>query len=219
VSRSQQVIDDTAAQRIMDAALDGLHERGFAATTVRDIATRARVPIARVYDHHGSKQALLFEIINATYDNLIAQMLAALAEAPKAPAAQLDAAMWALSDFHTRHARESAVAQQEAPRLTERGRQRIAAKRERLLDIVTEILEDGARCGCFAITEPQAVGQSLLTMAAAIPSWYDPTGLQTPRRIARAYRDLGARMAGLRIADAAPAEVALAAQMTMGKAA
>jgi AcrR family transcriptional regulator len=219
VSRSQQVIDDTMAERIVQAALDCLHERGFPCTGIRDIAATAGVPVARVYEMHGSKQALLFEIVNAAYDGIIAQTLAALADAPKAPAAQLDAAMWALSDYPTRHPREVTIALQEGRHLADGARARIHAKRHRLQDVVTEILRDGVRVGCFSTSEPEAVSRALLTMAAAIPSWYDPTGLQTPRRIARTYRDLGARMAGLITADTAPAELALAARLTTGRAA
>jgi len=87
---------------------------------------------------------------------------------------------------------------------------RVAAKRRRLRDVFSEILRDGVEERCFAMTDVSAVSCALLAMAAAIPSWYDPEGLQTPRRIARTYCDLAARMAGVQFADPAPLDLASA---------
>jgi len=194
VCRTQQVMDDTTAQRIMDAAVDCFFDRGFAGTTIREIASGADVPVGRIYEHYPSKHALLLEIVDAGYDGLISQTLAALADAADAPAARLDAAIWAQSDFHARHARASSVAQTELRSLGAEDRQRIAAKRARLRDLFSELLVEGAAQGCFAVEDPAAVSCALLSMCAAIASWYDPDGLQTPRRIAQTYCDLAARM-------------------------
>jgi AcrR family transcriptional regulator len=196
VCRTQQVMDDTTAQRIMDAAVDCFFDRGFAGTTIREIASGADVPVGRIYEHYPSKHALLLEIVNAGYDGLISQTLAALADAADAPAAQLDAAIWAQSDFHARHARASFVAQTELRSLAADDRERIAAKCARLRDLFSEILVEGVAQGCFAVEDPAAVSRALLSMCAAIASWYDPAGLQTPRRIAQTYCDLAARMTG-----------------------
>jgi len=194
VCRTQQVMDDTTAQRIKDAAVGCFYDRGFAGTTIREISSGADVPVGRIYEHYPSKYALLVEIVDAGYDGLISQTLAALADARDAPAARLDAAIWAQSNFHVRHARASSVAQTELRSLGAEDRERIAAKRARLRDLFTEILSDGAARGCFAVENPAAVGCALLSMCAAIASWYDPDGLQTPRRIAQTYCDLAARM-------------------------
>src|SRR5271155_3424652 len=44
--------------RILDAAREEFGDRGFEATTVRDIAHRARVDPSLVLQHYGSKSAL-----------------------------------------------------------------------------------------------------------------------------------------------------------------
>jgi AcrR family transcriptional regulator len=203
-------MDDTTAQRIKDAAVDCFYDRGFAGTTIREIASGADVPVGRIYEHYPSKHALLLEIVDAGYDGLISQTLAALADAHDEPAARLDAAIWAQSDFHARHARASSVAQTEVRSLGADDRERTAAKRARLRDLVSEILSDGAAEGSFAVEDPAAVSCALLSMCAAIASWYDPDGLQTPRRIAQTYCDLAARMTAEGFPEApAPAAVSL----------
>lgn len=215
--RTQQVIDDTTAQRIVEVAVGCFRERGFAATTLRDIASTARVPVARIYDHYPSKQALLREIVNAGYDALIAQTLAALAEAPDVATAQLEAVVWTHSDFHARHARASFVAQTEWRSLPAEDRERVLAKRRRLHDVFAEVIADGVESGCFAVAEPCAAGRALFTMCAAISSWYDTDAVQSPRQVAQTYCRLAVQMTGARTPDApvfgrpAPAAVMRAA--------
>jgi AcrR family transcriptional regulator len=210
VCRTQQVMDDRTAQRVMDAAVECFFDRGFAATTIREIASAADVPVGRIYEHFPSKYALLREIVDAGYDGLISQTLAALADSADAPAAQLDAAIWAQSDFHARHAHASSVAQTELRSLNDGDRARIATKRARLGDLFSDILVEGEAQGCFAVEDPAAVSRALLSMCAAIASWYDADGLQTPRRIAQTYCDLAARMTANGFPDVAdPAGVTL----------
>ena len=54
-------VSDTAV-RIMLAAADAFAQRGFHATTTRDIASRAGLSPAGVYVHFTSKEVLLFEL-------------------------------------------------------------------------------------------------------------------------------------------------------------
>ena len=217
--RTQRVMDDTAAQRITDAAVDCLFARGFAGTTLRSIAAAADVPVARIYEHHASKAALVAEIIGAADDALMAQTFAALADAADTPAARLDAVVWAQSDFHARHARASRVAQTEVRSLAPEDRERILATRRRMQDLLDAILADGAAQGCFAISDATAVGRALLSMCAAIPFCVDPADVGAPRRIARVYCDLAARMTARLPVDAAPAAAERPARLAVGAAA
>jgi AcrR family transcriptional regulator len=219
VCRTQQVMDDTAAQRISDAAVDCLFARGFAGTTLRRIAAAADVPVARIYEHHASKQALLAEIIGAADDALMAQTIAAIADAPDTPAARLDAVVWAQSDFHARHPRVSRVAQTEVGSLAAEDHERIVGRRRRREHLLVAILAEGAEQGCFAISDATAVSRALISMCAAIPFVHDVSDVGVPRRIARVYCDLAARMTARRPLDAAPVSVEGAGRLAVGAAA
>ena len=52
----------TARERLINAAVEAFAEKGFAATTTRDIASRAGMSPAAVYVHHDSKESLLFSV-------------------------------------------------------------------------------------------------------------------------------------------------------------
>jgi TetR/AcrR family transcriptional repressor of nem operon len=53
-----------AREKLIEAALDTLHRRGFNATGVQDIADAAGVPKGSVYYHFASKEALGVEVLS-----------------------------------------------------------------------------------------------------------------------------------------------------------
>ncbi|MET8356970.1 TetR family transcriptional regulator [Micromonospora sp. NPDC005171] len=80
-SRRQESAEQTR-QLILDAAQDLFITRGYAATTVNDIAARARVAVATVYTSVGGKPTLLRALIEAgVNDPETAQNVAAIAVA------------------------------------------------------------------------------------------------------------------------------------------
>jgi len=64
--------DDPQAtrRRILAAAGELFAERGFLATTMREIAQRARVNLAAAHYHYGSKQDLYLEVVRGEFDKL-----------------------------------------------------------------------------------------------------------------------------------------------------
>lgn len=66
-------------KRLFDTAVALMEERGYAATTLRDVATKARVSPGLLYRYFPSKQA----VVLALYDDLSADYVAAAARMPK----------------------------------------------------------------------------------------------------------------------------------------
>jgi len=56
-----------AREKILDAALDLLAERGYARTTINSVALKAGFSKGGVYHHFGSKEQLLFGVIDREY--------------------------------------------------------------------------------------------------------------------------------------------------------
>jgi TetR/AcrR family transcriptional regulator, cholesterol catabolism regulator len=69
--------EDNRGRDILAAAVELFASRGFDATSVRDIATAARVQPASVYYHYPSKEALLVAIVDQAAAQVTAQILAA----------------------------------------------------------------------------------------------------------------------------------------------
>jgi AcrR family transcriptional regulator len=62
---------------VLDAALDLFAERGFAGTSIRDLAERVGMTKASLYYHFASKQVLLVALVQPAMDELTSCALAA----------------------------------------------------------------------------------------------------------------------------------------------
>src|ERR1700746_3464505 len=66
MSRAKENADSAAVRdRILTAAFEAFHERGYAATSTLEIATRARVSKRDLYTLVGNKQKMLIAAIGA----------------------------------------------------------------------------------------------------------------------------------------------------------
>jgi AcrR family transcriptional regulator len=181
---------------LIEAALQCFDRVGYRKTTVREIAAGAGCSVAAVYAQFRSKQALLLEIVDATYTAVVAEVETAVVLAGNDPARRLEAAVWAQCELQMRHQRALRVAQAELGRLGPSARERALATNEQLTQIVYRILLDGAAAGAFD-AEPEATTRALTTICGAVGSWYNPGGSQVPRKIARAHCEMAARLAGV----------------------
>ena len=109
-------------RRILAAAGELFAERGFRATTMREIAQRARVNLAAAHYHFGSKQELYLEVVRGEFEKLEKRLAARGAS----PGAALDRPLARASSrsccaAHRDHARDPA-------RRVERARRAHAAR-------------------------------------------------------------------------------------------
>jgi AcrR family transcriptional regulator len=75
--------------RLLAAAVSAFAERGYHATTTRDIAAAAGMSPAALYVHHASKEELLYEIARRGHEEVLAALASCSAEGD--PAGQLRA--------------------------------------------------------------------------------------------------------------------------------
>jgi AcrR family transcriptional regulator len=79
----------TTRARLLDAASALFAERGFRATTIREIAARAGVNVAAGNYHYGSKKALYFEVLRAQFAQIRRELDSRGARRPPAELARL----------------------------------------------------------------------------------------------------------------------------------
>lgn len=73
---------DLTRQHILDAAAGLFLEKGFAATTLRQIADRARMKAGSIYYHFDSKDDILDAVLDSGIRSIMERVQAALAELP-----------------------------------------------------------------------------------------------------------------------------------------
>ncbi len=183
-------------RRLLAAAGAAFAERGFAATTTRDIAAAVGMSPAAVYVHHGSKEELLHRI--ALDGHLRTQQLIrdAIAGADT-PTAQLAAFMRAFATFHTEQHTVARVINYELDALNPEHLEEIQALRRAIRRDVQSIVDAGIAAGDFRTSDARMAAMALLSLGIDIARWYPVDASWPPDRIASFYAETA-----LRIVDA-----------------
>jgi AcrR family transcriptional regulator len=180
--------------RIEEAALGLFFERGFKATTMREIALACGLTPGALYNHFPSKDHLLFTIIERVHAILDREISAAVEAAGADPRDRLRAFVRQHALLHTGIRKEARVANQEIFSLAEPGQSEVVRTRRRLRGLLVEIIRQGSDRGLFEVTDVSVVANSILTMLIAIADWFRPDGRLSAEEVSELHADLALRM-------------------------
>ncbi|MEU3408622.1 TetR/AcrR family transcriptional regulator [Streptomyces sp. NPDC006670] len=186
-----------AARRLLVAAVEAFAERGYHATTTRDIAGRAGMSPAALYIHYKTKEELLHRISRIGHDKAL-EILESAASAPGAAADRLDAAVRSFVRWHAAHHTTARVVQYELDALAAGHRSEIVALRRRSDAAVRRILADGVRAGEFDVPDVPGTTLAVLSLCIDVARWFNADGRRTPDEVGALYSDLVLRMVGAR---------------------
>ncbi|MEA2180462.1 MAG: hypothetical protein QOG77_3759 [Solirubrobacteraceae bacterium] len=186
------------AQVIADAAIQLFHDGGYHGTSIRDIAREANVGIATLFHHHQSKLELLRKIMNAGFDDLIADMDQAVAAAGDDPTERLSAAVRMHVRRHCERPMESAIATSEMRSVEGPLRDELAAKGDRVHAYFATAIADGAASGAFTCEMPRETARAVHAMCSAVTTWYRADGPMSPQDVGELYVGMALRLVGAR---------------------
>ena len=184
-------------ERLLDAAAGAFADRGFHATTTRDIASRAGLSPAGVYIHFDSKEALLYALSRRGHEAALALVRGA-ATGPGSPTVRVARVMSGFATWHAEHYQVARVVQYEFPHLLPAHRDEVLGLRKAIDDAVREVLEEGVATGEFEVTDVRETALALMSLCIDVARWYSPGVRRTPERIGRTYASLGLRLLGAR---------------------
>jgi AcrR family transcriptional regulator len=183
-----------AVARLLDAAAEAFADKGFHATTTRDIAARAGMSPAAVYVHFAAKEELLYELSLVGHRAALAIVTGAEGRAPGDPAAALQAVVSDFASWHARHRRTARVVQYELGALSTEHRAVIDGLRREIQTRMRDLLETGVRADVFVVPDVPGTALALLSLAVDVARWYRPAGPRSPDDIGALYADLALRM-------------------------
>jgi AcrR family transcriptional regulator len=191
----QEVVGDATdtAVRIMLAAADAFADKGFHATTTRDIASRAGLSPAGVYVHFASKEVLLFELSRRGHARA-RDLLVAAADQAATPTEALRALIGGFSRWHAEHYELGRIVQFEFRHLSPEHREAVLGLRKEIDGVVAGVLRDGVATGEFEVDDVPVTALALLSMAIDVARWYAPDVRRTPADIETSYGDLAVRL-------------------------
>ncbi|MFD9884092.1 TetR/AcrR family transcriptional regulator [Streptomyces alboflavus] len=188
-------VSPDAARRLLIAAVDAFAERGYHATTTRDIAGRAGMSPAALYIHYKTKEELLHRISRLGHDKALA-ILRAAADGEGTAADRLSAAVRSFVRWHAGHHTTARVVQYELDALSAEHRAEIVVLRRLSDAAVREIINDGVRAGEFDVPDVPGTTLAVLSLCIDVARWFDVGGRRTPDEVGALYADLVLRMVG-----------------------
>lgn len=173
---------------ILDAAALIFREKGYHATSMRDIAQAVELQKGSLYHHVSSKQEILLALLDRALDLIIIEMeeVAAL-DLP--PAAKLRQAMQTYLTFLTEHLSLSSVLLLEHRSLEPEYHQAHIPRRDQVEAIWRSMIENGIKEGVFHTVDPAHTTRGLLGILNWTVTWYRPDGPLEPVEIAEQYAD------------------------------
>ncbi|MEV6754204.1 TetR/AcrR family transcriptional regulator [Streptomyces sp. NPDC051214] len=184
-----------AARRLLIAAVEAFAERGYHATTTRDIAGRAGMSPAALYIHYKTKEELLHRISRIGHDKAL-RVLRSAADGPGGAAERLADAVRSFVRWHADHHTTARVVQYELDALGEEHRTEIVALRRQSDAAVRDMINDGVRDGEFDVPDVPGTTLAVLSLCIDVARWFNVAGTRTPDEVGALYADLVLRMVG-----------------------
>lgn len=192
------MVELSRRRAIEDVASDLFRDRGYAGTSIRDIARALSVQGASLYAHVTSKEDVLWAIVERTASRFEAAADRAESEAeahrPGDPSEALAALVRAHVTVLTADVDAAGVFVTEWRALGEARRAQILARRDAYQARFRRRIEDGIAIGAFSMTDPALGASTILSALNGVATWYDPAGRLPAARIADHLVDLTARM-------------------------
>ncbi|MBG0856505.1 TetR family transcriptional regulator [Streptomyces spinoverrucosus] len=186
-----------AARRLLVAAVEAFAERGYHATTTRDIAGRAGMSPAALYIHYKTKEELLHRISRIGHERAL-DILRTAARREGSATERLADAVSSFVRWHAGGRTTARVVQYELDSLGTEARAEIVALRRQCDAEVRGIIEDGVAAGEFEVLDVQGTTLAVLSLCIDVARWFNIAGPWTPDEVGALYADLVLRMVGVR---------------------
>jgi AcrR family transcriptional regulator len=187
-------------ERLLQAALRQFSQRGFAATTVKQIAADVGLKAPAIYNHYASKEELLAAASTWALDAFQESVLGG-DDPSLAPEQRLEGlvrrhVVYQLNNLEVARANDLILDEVTLSETLPQDMSRDIRRRMRVhLDLVTELT--ALLSGPGAYPDARTTALSVTTLCDRVNVWYRPDGHYTVEEIADAYWVLAQRLLGI----------------------
>jgi AcrR family transcriptional regulator len=176
-------------EQIYSTARSLFSERGYHATTVRDIARELNLQGGSLYAHIESKEDVLWALVNRAAEQFLGAV-EPIVQSYAPPADKLRDMVRAHVGVVADNLEDATVFLHEWKYLGEERRQAMAERRDRYEHLYRQVIEDGIASGDFAPTDPKMAAMLVLSAVNWMPQWYKPSGPLSPVQVADSFSAL-----------------------------
>ena len=193
-------VGPVTAAEVKSAAAVLFAVRGYRATTMRHIASALGIQAPGLYNHVGSKQEILRDIMVGVMTDLLAEQRAALQSTSDA-AEQVRRVIEAHVRYHCRHQRATVVGNREIPNLEETSRTLVISQRDEFERKFRAVIERGVAEGRFAVGSARLASYGILEMGIGVATWFREDGEMSESQVAYEYGEMALRILRASSAD------------------
>lgn len=164
-------------------------ERGYEATSVRDIADALDIKPGSLYAHIETKEELLWDILQAAADRFFVAVRPIL-DSDLVVMEKFKRAMAAHVKVITDSAQSAAVFLNEWRHLSEPRRSEFAARRDEYEALFRALVHEGIHQGELGDVDEKFATLLILSSMNWVYQWYRPDGPMTPQEIARKLTEM-----------------------------
>jgi AcrR family transcriptional regulator len=181
------------AEEIKAAAVDLFAVRGYPGTTMRHIAAALGIQAPGLYNHVGSKQEILADIMTGVMTELLAEQRVALASTADV-AEQVRRVIESHVRYHCRHQRATFIGNREIPNLDEPTRSMVVGQRDEFERKFRGLIERGMEQGRFVVGSARLASYAILEMGIGVAGWYREDGELSESQVAYEYGEMALRI-------------------------
>jgi AcrR family transcriptional regulator len=181
---------ETRRRQIENAAGRLFRERGYPATSVRDIARAVDIQGASLYAHVASKEEMLWSIVDRAADRFDVEVTPIAADTSVAAPEQLRRMIRAHVGVVTMDPGSAIVFLDEWRYLSPERRSSIAQRRDAYEARFRRVIADGIGTGEFNVGDPALGAAFALSALNGISAWFRPDGRLTAGQVADAYAEM-----------------------------
>lgn len=185
-------LEQATGNRVLHTAVASFFEKGYHATSMREIAAQAGIQPASLYHWFDSKESMLFTIMDGFQRELTDAAKDALAEHEE-PIDQVAAMVRAHVTQHVRHRREALISDTEIRALSPKYRRMIVAGRDDYQQLFRSTIERGCEAGSLDCPDVSITTNVILVQCTGVAAWYRPRGRLSLEAIASIHAELVCR--------------------------
>lgn len=190
----------TASQgAILQACVRLFGEKGYAGTSVRDIAALVGIKSASLYKSFASKQAMLDALSEVGHNEFSKRLINAVLAAGDDPRDQLSAGVRALVVITCEFPQLTRIVNGEVRNLSPRGFDRDQSARLQSAQILHDVLNRGRERGIFLEDDFTLMPLVLWSLAVGLAGWWPYSVDVTVAELADAYAETALRIVGASI--------------------
>lgn len=192
---------EQTATAVREKATNFFFEKGFSATTLREVASAAGVKVSSLYNHITSKEDLLQQVMGSFMDDIIADTEDALDGETEAIDRLLSVVDSHLR-FHATEARKVFIGNNNLRFLSQEARNEITAKRSEYVRRIQDIIEEAGQAGVATILDSRLQAYAIIALGSDVATWYRPDGRLPLDEIVDIYSKIALRGLSVPEADA-----------------